>query len=81
MHGRNRDRDVGNKIMATMGAGGRGINYGIGSDVYTLLCTAHIINETLLYKPYSMLCGDLNGQDIKKRGDACTHRALLYSRN
>ena len=31
---------------------------------------------------YSALCGDLNGKEIQKRGDLCTHLAdSLYSRD
>ena len=33
--------------------------------------------ENLLFhrEPYSVLCGDLNGKEIQKRGDICSHLA------
>ena len=42
---------------------------------YALLvpCIKQITNENLLYTPgiYSVLCGDLNGKEVQKGGDAC----------
>ena len=56
--------------------GGRGdeMNWEIGINIYTLLYIKQITNENLLYSTrelYSMLCGDLNGKEIQKRGDIC----------
>ena len=52
------------------------MNWETGTDIYTLLCikqaSQQITNE---YLPYgtgnSVLCGDLNGKEIQKRGDIC----------
>ena len=46
---RNRDTDVENKLMDTQGKGGRGMNWEIGIDIYTLLCIKYVTNEYLLY--------------------------------
>ena len=38
--------------------------------IYTLLCIKYITNENLLYntvEPHSVLCGDLNGKEIKEK--------------
>ena len=56
MQGRNRDSDVENKHMDTKGgkwwraAGGGGMNWEIGVDIYTLICVKWITNKNLLYK-------------------------------
>ena len=50
------------------------MNWEIGIDTYMLLipCKQLITSENLLYSklgdPCSVLCGDLNGKEIKKRG-------------
>ena len=52
------------------------MNWEIGIDIYTLLCIKRITNENLLYSTgNSVLCGDLNGKEIQKRGDICIHIA------
>ena len=54
--------------------GGSGVNWEIGVDVYTSLCTKQVTNESLLWssmKLYSGLCGDLNVR--KSRKDRCIH--------
>ena len=51
LQGRNRDTDVENKRMDTKGGkGGRGMNWAIGIDMYTLICIKWITNKNLLYK-------------------------------
>ena len=52
------------------------MNWKIGTDIYTLLCvkqaSQQITNEYLPYSTgNSVLCGDLNGKEIQKRGDIC----------
>ena len=48
------------------------MNWEIGIDIHTLLCIKQITNENRLYSTgNSMLCGDLNGKEIQKRGDIC----------
>ena len=46
------------------------LDWEIGIDRYMLLCITYITNKNLLYSTgnYSMLCGDLNGKEIQKRG-------------
>ena len=59
-----------------VGKGGGGMNWKIRIDLYTLLilCVNQITNENLLYtSAYSVLCGNLNGKEIQKRGDTHTH--------
>jgi len=54
--------------MDTAGRRGSGMNWEIGTDIYTLLCIIQITNENLLFRElYSVLCGDLNGKEISKR--------------
>ena len=44
----------------------------IGTDLHTLLYTKQITDENLLYSTgNSVLCGDLNGKKIEKRGGIC----------
>ena len=63
--------------METTGRRGSGMNWEFGIDIYTLLCIIQITNENLLYRElYSMLCGDLNGRAIQKRGDICIADSL-----
>ena len=55
MQGRNRDTDVENKRMDTMGGkwqwGGGGVmNWEIEIDIYTPICIKWITNKNLLYK-------------------------------
>ena len=55
LQGRNKDTDVENKHMDTKGgkwwgAGGGGMNWEIGIDIYTLICIKQITNKNLLYK-------------------------------
>ena len=56
MQGRNRDTGVENKRIDTKGGkrrGGHGggvMNWAIGTDIYTLICTKWITNKNLLYK-------------------------------
>ena len=59
--------------MHTRVEGGWGWDEGeIGTDRATLLCIKQITNENLLYRTgNSMLCGDLNGKEIQKRGVIC----------
>ena len=50
------------------------MNWEIATDICTLLilCINQITNEDLLYSTgNSVLCGDLNGKEIQKRGDIC----------
>ena len=66
--------DVENKLMATRGWGGGGINWEIGTDIYTLLYIKWISNKDLLYSPgnstqYSVMA--YMGKGSKKRGDIC----------
>ena len=45
------------------------MNWEIGSDTYTMLCIKQINNENLLYSTgNTVLCCDLNGKEIQKRG-------------
>ena len=50
------------------------MNWEIGIDTYMLLtsCKKLVTSENLLYskhrEPCSMLCGDLNGKEIKREG-------------
>ena len=47
-----------------------GINWEVGTEINTLLCMKQGTNENLLYRTgTSVLCGDLNGKEIQKRGD------------
>ena len=46
---RNRVKDVENKLMVTKEERGRGINWEIGIDIYTLLCIKQTANKNLLY--------------------------------
>ena len=59
--------------MDAMGDGRGGLNWEIGIGIYTLLilCIKHVTNENLRMarELYSMLCSDLNGKEIQKRGD------------
>ena len=52
----NRDTDVENKRMDTKGGkqgwGGDGMNWEIGTDIYTLICIKQTTNKNLLYKKY-----------------------------
>ena len=61
--------------MDTEGEGDGGMNWGIGSDIYTLLtlCTKQITNENLLYNAgnSTQRSGDLDGKKIQERGDIC----------
>ena len=56
LQGRNRDTDVENKCMdpkggkAAAGVGGGGMNWEIGTDMYTLMCINWMTNKNLLYK-------------------------------
>ena len=54
LQGRNRDTDVENKRMDTKGGkwqgGGAVMNWGIGIDIYTLICIKWMTNKNLLYK-------------------------------
>ena len=43
--------------------------------MYILLCIKQVTNEHLHRELYPMLCGDLNGKEIFKRGDTCISRA------
>ena len=49
------------------------MDWEIGIGMYALQCIKHTANENLLDTTgnYSMLCGDLNGKQIQKRGDIC----------
>ena len=62
------------------GKGKNWMNWEIGIDIYTLQCIKYITNENLLYiTGNSVLCGDLNGKEIQKRGDICIHIADALS--
>ena len=53
LQGRNRDTDVKNKRMDTVGeegGGGGGMNWEIGIDTYTLMCIKWMTNKNLQYK-------------------------------
>ena len=51
LQSRNRNTDVENKLTVTKGGSGGGMNWEIGSDIYTLLilCIKQITNQNLLY--------------------------------
>ena len=57
------------------------MNWEIGTDTHMLLirCINWITNENLLCTTGNstalMLCGDLNGKEIQKRGAICVHIA------
>ena len=55
--------------------GGGGMNWEVGTDIYTLLCIKQVTNENLLHSTgnYSMLRSDLNGKEIQKGGNICVH--------
>ena len=52
-------------------------NQEFGIDIYTLLPIKQITNENLLSSTgnFSMLCDDLNGKEMQKRGDTHIHIA------
>ena len=57
---------------------GRGMNEEIGIDINTLLCIKCITNAEPTVQQselHLMLCGDLTGKEIQKRGDVCIHLA------
>ena len=62
-------------LLRTLSAWGRGMagggmNWEIGIDIYTLLCIKEITGENLLCSTgNSVLCDDLNGKEIQKRGE------------
>ena len=62
-----------------------GMNWEIGTDIYTLLilCVKYITNENLLYIAQETQCSNFlsNGKEIQKRGGVCTHMAdsLCYT--
>ena len=70
------------QVYGYQGGKGDGVNWEIGTDMYILLIPRkQVTNENLLY---SVLCGDLNGREIQKKGRylymySCF--TLLYSRN
>ena len=67
----NREIDVENKHMHTIRGREGGVNGKIGTDIYTLLCKKQVTAENLLYQHRelnSVLCGDLNKQEIQKEG-------------
>ena len=50
------------------------MNGEVGIDIYTLLCIKYITDESILYSTgNSVLCSDLNGKEIHKRGGICMH--------
>ena len=56
------------------------MNWENGVDTHILLCIKQVTNENLvksllLRELYSVLCSNLNGKEIQKRGDTCMHRA------
>ena len=59
-------KDVKNKYMYTKWGGGDWMNWQTGTDIHTLLYTKCVTNENM--KLYSMLCDDLKGKEIQKRG-------------
>ena len=55
-----------------------GLNWELGIDIRALLklCIKWItIESPALRELNSVLCGDLNGDEIQKSGAICTHRA------
>ena len=59
-------------------------NLEVDIDIYTLLllCIKQITDENLLYSTgnsYQCYVGDLNGQEIQKRGDVCIHIADYFN--
>ena len=48
------------------------LKWDIGIDIFTLLCIKQTTNENPLYNSKKLLngvlCGDLNGKEIQKRG-------------
>ena len=61
--------DVENKHMDTREKGKGRMNWEIGIDIYTLLCTKQVTNKNLLYGTgNSIQCSvDLNGNEIQKK--------------
>ena len=57
--------------MDTKGGMGGGMNWEIGVDIHILLCIKQIMRtyRSTGNSLYSVLCGDLNGKEIQKRGD------------
>ena len=74
MQSRKTDTDVDNKHMDTKRGKHGEMKWEIGTDIYILLtpCEKLETSENLLYSKHrelcSMLCGDLNGKEIKKEG-------------
>ena len=83
LQSRNRETEVQNKCIDTEGRGGA--NWEIGIDTYTplILHIKQITNEKLLYSRglYSMLCGDLSGKEIQKRGDTANSLCCAVETN
>ena len=76
MQSRNRDTDVEKRYIDTKKVGG--IQWtGRLELTYTLLCIKRSLMGTdyIHRQLYSVFCGDLNGKEIQKRGDRCTHTA------
>ena len=64
------------------GERGDGMKGEIGIDIYILLCVKQITNENppdSSREPYSVLCGDLNGKEIQKRGNICIHIVIHFA--
>ena len=86
LQGRNRDKDVGSKVMDTKVGRGSEMNWEIGIDIYTRLCIKDITNENLPYSTGSstqcLWWPEWEG-NLKKRGYMCTYNwfTLLYSGN
>ena len=63
MQGRNRDAEVGNRAVYTVGEGEGGTNWEIRTDPYTLSCVKQIARRKLLYSTRSSgWCSVLTGE-------------------
>ena len=57
-----------------------GMNWEVEIDIYTLLSIKEMANENLHIGQGTLLCGDLNGKEIQKRGAIdmiCSLRSVL----
>ena len=71
-------RTYGHQVGKVVGGWWWCMYWAIGIDIYTLICIKWITNENLLYQHrvlYLVLCGDLKGKEIQKRGDVCIRTA------
>ena len=70
MQGKNRDSDIENGLVDTVGEGERGVNGESSVDIYILPCVKQIAGEKLLYNTGSpaLHSNDLEGWDWGVRG-------------